>query len=528
MYMRNLLKPADYVSFIPVGVQMTLQYNESGNLEKVYTGFADDRKLCDAAVMTTLLNAHTIPSVIPVTKGTSWVFGVLYTGQPFAASGVVPESVYPDALSLFISNPSQYNFFGINITSTALTFIGATPIRQCLHTYKFKTLPGWLVPANFTDAKADEWVHNSQYPFNPDLTAGLAVFRKGAFILYSLNTYQRIVLDIVKYTDVHGYIKATVSFTNGTSTSVDYSDIVTYNIHVGTVCVFNSLHQIIYAYAGDSKKHTAYNQNIVCAYCGKSIRVPVSGEVVCSNTHCTSTIVLDIMHFCNCLGISTMGLTADNFVELIRNKQITCLTDIFTLPQFASLSNINATLATLVRSVVPVSIIAPNDIFVLLANRCSNNERTVRYYLLNPSQIQPDLNITHPQLNTLVAWLSDGCNLSDILSVLDLPMITIQNADKKFDGAPMFRGKRLYITGKFIHGDSAEIISILQSYSAIVVTQMDDTVNGVLVGGKQEDIDGSAIKYANRQNIPIMNELSFFKQYNIDADLQANLVYSGN
>ena len=43
MYKRNLLNPGDYVLAVPVGVHLTLEYNTSGNLARVYTGFEFNR-----------------------------------------------------------------------------------------------------------------------------------------------------------------------------------------------------------------------------------------------------------------------------------------------------------------------------------------------------------------------------------------------------------------------------------------------------------------------------------------------------
>lgn len=529
MYTRNLLKPADYVSFIPAGIQMTLQYNESGNLERVFTSSGKDRKPCDTVVMTTLLNSHIVPGVIPIKKGTSWVYGVLYTGQLFAADGMLPDCIYPSAMSTFVSNPTQFNFFAYTVESTAINFVGAAPTRQCLSNYKFKTLPGWIVPANFTDATADNWLNNDQYPFNDKLTTSLAVFRKGEFHAYSLGTYQRVISRVQKYTDENGYIKASVSCIGSPSViNLDYPDVVTYNLHANTVCVFDATHQLIHSFASDTKKQDARSHTLTCSYCGKTITVPASGEMMCPNNHCTSMLAPNLMHFCSCLGISTLDMNTATFAGLVSAKKITCLTDIFTLPEFENLKDLPVTLATILRAIVPVAVIPSNDIFTVLANRCSNNERTFRYYLNNSGQISSDLGITHKYLPALESWLSDMCNLSDVFAVLDLPCLSIQCIDKKFDGAPIFRGKKLYITGDFVHGELSEIIAILQSYSAEVTTQFDDSVHGVVVGSKQENIDGHAIRSAKNLGISVMDEVQFFNTYEIDKDLQENLVYNGN
>ena len=90
---------------------------------------------------------------------------------------------------------------------------------------------------------------------------------------------------------------------------------------------------------------------------------------------------------------------------------------------------------------------------------------------------------------------------------------------KRFDGAPIFRNKLIYITGDFIHGNIPEISSILQSYSARVTTVFTNLVDCVLVGGTNENVNGKDVVAARNMGIPIMQEVDFFEQYDIDTDL---------
>ena len=39
MYNTSMLRQNDFIVPIPIGVRFTLQYNASGNLEKVYVGY---------------------------------------------------------------------------------------------------------------------------------------------------------------------------------------------------------------------------------------------------------------------------------------------------------------------------------------------------------------------------------------------------------------------------------------------------------------------------------------------------------
>lgn len=142
----------------------------------------------------------------------------------------------------------------------------------------------------------------------------------------------------------------------------------------------------------------------------------------------------------------------------------------------------------------------------------------------NPEHIASDLNISHPDLNKLVKWLLDGCNVSDINTLLNSPNVNLVETEKKFDGAPIFRNKTICLTGSFIRGSMAEIASIMHSYSAKVVFQFTNTVDCVLVGGTMENIDGKIMRDAKALNKVVMSEDAFFKKYEIDSDINANLV----
>ena len=95
---------------------------------------------------------------------------------------------------------------------------------------------------------------------------------------------------------------------------------------------------------------------------------------------------------------------------------------------------------------------------------------------------------------------------------------------KKFDGEPIFRNKKILITGKFVNGNLDDIAAILASYSAEVVRKFDPDVDCVVTGGQVEDINGTYLRQAKLRNIPVYDELSFFKTYEIDQDLVQNLL----
>ena len=103
--------------------------------------------------------------------------------------------------------------------------------------------------------------------------------------------------------------------------------------------------------------------------------------------------------------------------------------------------------------------------------------------------------------------------------MLKSDQIKIKSVSKKFEGAPIFRNKTICITGDFKHGTLEDIVSILQSYSAKVVTKFDNTVNCVVIGHFENE-DPQIAQLATSYNVPIYSEDSFFKSYEIDLDIK--------
>lgn len=522
MNMRNLLKPGDFVSLIPVGVQLTLQYNAEGRLERVFTGFGANRIDRSNDLRTLLARNNTVPSVIHIKKGTSWVRGVLYTNSFSHCVGSLPSAVTEPLIKQYIEDGSHFNFFAVAFESTVTHFQGPTPTRHALSMSKFKLLPGWLVPGTYNNATVDMWMNSPQYTFHKIVT-DFAIYHKGEVRYVSTGLRQFIANKVLKYTDDNGFVKGRIQSTTGESSMcVDYSDIVKHNIQPNTLLVIDSNNQIIHTRPTDNKKRDKRSRAIVCKFCGKSYQVPLSGAVQCPDNHCTSKIVPRITQFFNRLNLAVPEI--DTIHSWTANKQILCIPDILLLPEYQGLQ-IETTLGNLLRALVPVSAIPRDELFLLFANACNNNVRTFRYYITNPALITADLGFNHPDMPKLLNWLSDNCNASDIDSLLNAPQFQFKDKDKRFDGAPIFRNKLIYLTGEFIRGNYAQIAAILQSYSARVTLQFSQDVHCVLIGGKQEGIDGTAINSARNLGISVMHEEAFFKHYDIDADLEANLVY---
>ena len=101
--------------------------------------------------------------------------------------------------------------------------------------------------------------------------------------------------------------------------------------------------------------------------------------------------------------------------------------------------------------------------------------------------------------------------------------VDIHVSMKKFDGAPIFHGKTIMITGRFKHGSHDEIISILESYDATVVTKFNNSVQCLVIGDTKESIDGLSARYCKANKIPIFTESEFFKRFQIDEDISLYL-----
>ena len=520
MNMRNLLKPGDFVMPMPLGIHITLQYNLSGNIEKVYTGFDAERVDRTDDLIHIMLKSDVVPSKLHITKGTSWVKGLLYTGAFSEASGVLPQAAQSCLIDKFIESPDSFNFFAATVESTSTVFNGATAIRQVLAMAKFRILPGWLAPVGVSNETVESWISSQLYTFIPVVT-DYVVFRGNTVTMHSAHLVQKKVVDVKNYIDLNsGYLKSKLVVEDtDTPVYVNYSETVSRSIRKGSIIIQDTEQNIIYC--KHTKKEKPYDTAISCPYCGRRYFVPKEGNVVCPNEHCSSRMKPSIVQFINVLNLPFYEEI--RIEDKIKKKEITCIPDLFLLPEYAEI-NLTVSITKLLRSLVPISLIPRDDVFASLAIACSQNERTFRYYIENPTQIAADLNISHPDLVKLVKWFSDGYNLSDITTLLNSPNINLTETERKFDGAPIFRNKTICITGSFVRGTLSEIAAILQSYSAKVVFQFSNTVDCVLVGGTMENIDGKILRDAKTMGKVIMSEDVFFNKYEIDNDINSNLV----
>ena len=516
----NDLKPGDFVMPIPVGLQLTIEYNTEGSIAKVYTGYKD-RVDITHDVIGILLSKKTVPAKIHINGCTTWVFGVLYTSETINKTAILPRGIQNELLELFKVESTRFNFFAATVETSNGSIMGSIAIRRILAMQKFRMLPGWDLFTKYNDKLLSLWLAEEKYTFKPVVTDLVAIGRDSGITFVHLGASQYEVTNVRNFVDAFGFLKTAVTYSesNDNPLIVNYPDRIYYHIEKGSVVYSDAHGAIIYSNTITLAEKPA---PIKCNKCGKLIEIPTHGTAKCSNPHCVSGLVPQIKSFIKELNLPDM----DNEVikGYVDKQALTCIPDIFLLEEYTDCS-IELSVAKLLRAMIPYDVIARDDVLLLFTTACMENPKTIEYYMNNPEQIPTDLRIDHMDLPLLQEWLSDPCNVSDITTLMTIPQISISEHNKKFDGAPIFRDKLICITGTFLHGSMGYVSSILQSYSAKVTTTMSNNVDCVLVGGTHENVDGRILVSARQMRKPIYEELDFFAAYDIDSDIQQdNLV----
>lgn len=520
MFAKTFCKPGSYLTIVPVGLRATLQYNANGVLEKIFKGYSEDKSNVTSELLDVVKKSKLVPLTVPVKGGTSWVEGVFYTSKLFEASGILPMCVESDIQLDMQSNPENYMFYAGNVDSLAASFKAVLTIRNWLKMSKFNVLPMYMIPDKLTNEAFIKMVNNDRYPFNFPLISGYMIFEGTDYRYQPLNLIQKIVADVARFTDSSGYIKATVKDSNDTASVYHYTDVLKYGINKGSMLVSKTNGHLIYS---NTQQKSPKVNKITCEWCGNVFMSPDGGPVSCSDPHCVSRLYPHAVRMLNTFGLPLIEY--DKFKKYIDKKKLMCLTDVLLLPEYASCM-IAVPLAKLLQSVVPVEVCADPSEFMKISYLCNHSSKTLRYYVDNPDRLRIEMSsqMNSLMLKRLVDWVSEPYNTTTVLTLLDSDQINIIETDKKFDGAPIFRGKTIAITGKFSHGDSSEIVSILKSYSADVTIGITGKADCLVIGDLIENIDGRSIQLARENNIPTFSETQFFAQYEIDDDISANLL----
>ena len=518
MFVRNLLNAGDYATIVPVGLKSTLQYNENGIIEKVYIGFGEEKR--EVKEMFDIVLKSNIPTKISVRGGTSWVTGVFYNES--WKDVVDSQNIEQEIIDDYLLRSEEYRFYAGLVESYAMQFRGSIQIRQWLTVSGFDTLPGFVIPSEMTEYKFESMLKSSNYPFEFPLITDYIIFRNGISFYKSTGIYQYIVENLDRITTVNGYIES-VLYTSKNITyervepfNVTYAVVVKLNIHKGSVITLNSDGDIIYSDNRFSKENDKYPDEIECPTCGKIIKIPSQGRVTCSDEHCNSLLYSRVNHFLTTLGLNSIDF---DLYKSISNKYGNGF-NIVDVLEYLDIVVDDCKLETALRSIIPVNVIPKSRQISEFVKSCKYSESTIKYYMHNPDDIVNDLGLDIHLYTRLIEWFKDIRNVLDVEGVLDSDRIKTYAEVSLFSGPPIFRGKNIYLTGKFIHGSFDDVSRIIKSYSANIVTDYKSTnVDYVVVGDSNENVNGSLIRFARENKIPIFTEHDMFETYGINKDL---------
>ena len=520
MFTRNLLEAGEYVTVVPLGLPVTLQYKDSGAIEKVYTGHeANVWKDITDDILTTMLLEKQVPNHVKIAGGTCFIRALLYSSELQFGRGRLPECTINKYLDAYKKEPKRFSLYAGDVQGMGTAFNGApVPIRQWLTLNGFNTLPGYVVPMGVTEQIFEDMVKKN-FQFRFPLIPSYILFRKDGVITYPSTGLTMFQVDSVEcytnqYGDILGDIKERGSDTIHT---VPYPQVVHYNIQKNSSVVMNSDGKIIYVYHADA---TTLPKTIVCSGCGKKLIVPSASvrSFRCDDPQCNSVLYPRVVQMLSTLRMEPM--TFDRYKEVTDDiGTIFSLLDVFDLDEYKDVP-INATLNEVVRAIIPKDILPGKDQIKMICDGCNNSEEALVYYFQHPDAIITDIGCDPHAFSRLVMWLKNVENCSDCFEMFNIPNLHILKSNTYVDGSPIFRDKKIYITGTFSHGTPEDVESILSSYSATVFRNFDQSVDCVLVGDIPENVNGHAIIEAKRLEIPVMEEANFFNMYAIDEDIR--------
>lgn len=532
-FAKTFCNPSAVVSAVPAGLLTKLQYNKNGILEKlqiisdnaVYDDELDESRSRD------LFNKikRFVPNSISLTGGTTWVTGVMYSDRIPCAEGIVPTALYNDYISDIIDG-GHYTFYAGTVDSLAAKFQGALVIKNFLTSNKFNVLPQIVVPVKMSDETLQMMMTSGSFPFKYPFISGFFIF-EDLNCRYSPADLIQITVteDPEPFVDIDGYLKGEVVTESGMTYTFNYSTILHHGIDKGSTLLLeknkDSAPTVMFTRLGTGadKIPETIDHDIKCPVCGKVYRAGSNDSPVqCDDPHCLSHEYYNAKKMMDTL--KQPSVDYETYKDLVYNKTITCLTDLLEVPPCEG-QEIKASLSESLYSVVPTSVVPNIEFFEKFANKCNNSVETVMYYVENPLRLETDLDITDPIVKRFAKWLQDPYNVSTISTIL--ARVTVSKKSQKFDGAPIFRGNTIALTGRFKRGDYSEIESILLSYAAKVVPSIErgeSLPDVVLIGSLNEGISGEMIQKANAHNIPIAYEDDFFVKYEIDKDLAENLL----
>lgn len=510
MNVRNLLAPGDFILPLPLGLNVTIQYDTNGRIERLLMGLDPETGTeLPTELLTAVLPAERFPRTIPVTQGTTWVSGVFVPNAVFKESfGALPDDlIEPISISL-MEHPDTFTFRAAAVTSHALKFTGGVASQRWLQSTGFELLPNYVIPASLSADAFNKMMRPVDF-----LIVAVLILHKGIWKHVSCNLYQDKVVSVNKRFNDAGELRGVIAFTSGYKLDVDYYDIVSQNIQPACIVIHDKT-SVFRVMPDTSKSREPRSSKLMCPVCGSAIQV-VSRDTVCSNPRCPSSNYLNVVHMLNGLGLPTMS--RDQYDSAFKSVKEVSLADVLDLKAYSKQS-VKISLPMLIRAVVPLTIVRSDRAIDELCSHCNNSIQSVMYYLNHIDRIVIDLGCAAEVQYALSPLQKHSYIVADIDKLIHHSSVSIIQQDIKFDGPQIFRGRTICITGEFTHGTHSEVSAILRSYGAAVVT---NTVNAdcILVGDIPENVRGDIIRVARNNNVPIYTESSFFGAYKIDEDL---------
>lgn len=527
---KTFCRAGSLIYIVPTGLLVTLRYDAHGQLNAIFKGFIsndeassapDDEKIPDE-FRQTVINQFLVPGSIKLTGCSTYIWGVFYSDVFKSAVGAVPECEYDRIIADIIAGNIKYKFYIGNVDSGAAAISNPTSLNAWGRMSGFDILPSWLIPSDATDKSLKDFVSsNIHYPFKYPLISGYVVY-EGATkpYFYHLSLQTVTVTSTVKYVNHSGFIRYKVQYGDDEWLYMNYPDSAFYNVQKKSQLVLDG-ETVIWSNTKSSNHSDRLAKRLVCKSCGKILDVPDSGYMTCTNPYCTSLLYPRIERFCKVLDLEV--LSKDQFDKYVDNSDLQILPDLLLLPEFKDIK-IKKNLWEIIFACLPMEVGLDRQWLIKFCNRCNNNYKTIKYYFDSPIRIYTELDMNVSR--RLANWLSEPRNIVELDTIINSDQIELLVKDKimSFDGAPIFRNKTIYITGEFKHGSHAEIRAILESYSAVVVTEFDEFIQCVLVGDIKDGINGQAILSARELHLPIFNESEFFEKYEIDEDLEKYLL----
>lgn len=524
MVVRNLLTMGSHVTPIPLSLHLTLQYDEDGRIEKVYTDY-DLKEDATKDLLVPMLQHSMIPSSITIKNGTTYVYGIMKPNKlstdMYLQEGILPDCILPKMLELFKEDMTQFHFEACDAKSYAASFNGYIAVSNFLTVSKFKLAPGFIVPASMDDQLYDKLVTgciNNKYD-----VVELYVHDKSFSGIKSLKLSQICISKLTPSMEMTGqFVELATNASTDTTLRFDLSEAIRYNLHQGDHIWVDEENEVVRNTGINKWNVQPRSLHVTCPVCGKQFDIDTrTTQTFCKDEKCISRQYPNVNRFLTTLHLPT--ITKERYDEVTKEiGKIFSIPDILDISEFREVT-VDATIRELFVAIIPPRYLGKADIDALtyLIRKCNNTVSSIEYYLNHIEQVEDDLEIKLTP--HIVTWLSVPSNVLDLVSLFHMKQIHVVENDYMFDGAPIFRNKLICITGDFLHGSHEVITRILKSYAATVTETYQEGVSCVVVGDTCENVNGQYIKKAKKDNIPIFEECRFFAKYEIDDDLRENL-----